>query len=258
MSWASRRQSQYLLGLFGFFALIAFIIVYPILTRPATCSDGRRNGGESGVDCGGACQRICTVDTSEPVILWSRAFPVSNSNYNLVAFVENHNKAAAIASASYEFRIYDTNNLLIGRREGITFIPPNQQFAIFESRFDAGLGEVKSVLFEFTSPFVWIKKEPTIQTLPIFIDNIIYGEDKTSPTLTARITNDSVYDLPAFDVITILYGTDGNAVNASKTHKDGLNTNANTPILFTWPLPFNQDPVTQDVLLQINPFTTPF
>ncbi len=258
MSWASRRQSQYILGLLVFLGLIALIIAWPYITKKPTCFDGKQNGGESGVDCGGACQRICSAEVAEPIILWKRAFPVSNSNYNLVAFVENRNKAAAVAMASYEFRIYDTNNLLIGRREGTTFIPPNQQFAVFESRFDAGLSEVKSVQFEFTSPMVWIKKEPTIQTLPIYIDNILYGEDKTSPTLTARINNDSVYDLPAFDVITILYGADHNAVNASKTHKDGLNSNANTPILFTWPLPFNQDPVTQDVLIQINPFTTPF
>lgn len=258
MSWASRRQSQYIAGLVGFFAIIALIILYPILTKPATCTDGKRNNGEAGVDCGGACQRICNADASEPIIIWKRAFPVSNSNYNLVALVENRNKDAAVAQASYEFRIYDANNLLIGRREGTTFIPANQQFAVFEPRFDAGLGEVKSVLFEFTSPFVWIKKPPTIQTLPIFIDNAIYGEDKTSPTLTARITNDSVYDLPEFDVITILYGEDRNAINASKTHKDGLATNKNTPILFTWPLPFTQEPVTQDILLQINPFTTPF
>ncbi len=255
MSWAARRQAQYLLGLFGFIALVAFIIVYPMLTKPATCSDGKRNGGESGIDCGGSCQRICNSDVSEPIILWKRAFPVSNSNYNLVAYIENHNKAAAVAVASYEFRIYDTNNLLIGRRQGTTFIPPNQQFAVFEPRFDAGKSEVRSILFEFTSPFIWVKMEPKLQTFPINVDNIVYGDDKTAPTMTARIKNESVYDLPAFDVMAILYDTEHNAINVSKTHKDGLESNTNAPLLFTWPLPFSTDPVTQDVLPQINPFT---
>ncbi len=255
MSWAARRQAQYLLGIFGFLALIAFIILYPILTKPATCTDGKRNGGENGVDCGGSCQRICTSDVAEPLVLWSRAFPVSNSNYNLVAYIENNNKTAAVAVANYEFRIYDTNNLLIGRREGTTFIPPNQQFAVFEPRFDSGKSEIRSVRFDFTSPFIWIKKEPKLQTLPIRIYDAIYGDDKSMPTLTASMTNDSVYDLPAFDVITILYDANKKAINASKTHKDGLGSNATTPLLFTWPQPFTEDPVNQDILPQINPFT---
>ena len=258
MSWASHRQTQYLLGLFGFFALVAFIILYPILTKPATCFDNKQNGGEKGVDCGGVCQRICSIDVAEPMVMWSRAFPISNSSYNLVALIENNNKAAAVAMVSYEFRIYDTNNLLIGRREGTTFIPPNQQFVVFEPRFDAAKSEIRSVLFEFTSPFIWVKKAPTLQTLPIHVDNVIYGEDKNSPTLTASLSNESVYDLPAFDIITILYNSDHNAINASKTHKEGLNSNSNTPLLFTWPIPFNEDPVTQDILPQINPFTVSF
>ncbi len=258
MSWASHRQSQYILGLFLFIGLIVFILIYPIITRPATCTDGKKNGTENGVDCGGVCQRICTVDVAEPIILWSRAFPISNNNYNLVSFIENHNKAAAVSIVSYEFRIYNTKNILIGRRQGTTFIPPNQQFAVFEPRFYAGKDEVRSVMFEFTSPFIWVKKDPTIQTLPIRVDNIVYGTDKTAPSLTARINNDSVYDLPSFDVITILYDISHNAINASKTHKDGLDSNKNSLLLFTWPQPFDQEPVTQDILPQINPFSTSF
>jgi hypothetical protein len=176
----------------------------------------------------------------------------------LVAFVNNQNKNAAIAQVSYEFRVYDTNNKLIGRREGSTYIPPNQQFAVFEPRFDAGQSEVRSVLFEFLPPFVWLKKAPTIQTLPIHVDTIIPGDDKNAPTLTAKVTNESIYDLPAFDVVTLLYNSDHNVINASKTHKEGLPSNTSTPILFTWPQAFSEDPITRDFLVQINPFAMNF
>jgi len=258
MSWASRRQGQYLFGLFLFLGLVAFVIVYPILTKPATCSDGKQNGTEEGVDCGGSCQRLCSAKTPEPQVLWSRAFPVANGNYNLVAFIENTNKAAAVSSISYEFRIYDTNNLLIGRRQGTTFIPPNQQFAIFEPRFEAGNSEIRKILFEFTSPFVWVKKDPTLQTLPIRVDNIVYGTDPDSPSLSARMVNDSIHDLPPFDVITILYNTNNIAINASKTHREGLASNENTALLFTWPEPFGDVVAKQDILPVINPFLVSF
>lgn len=234
------------------------MFLWPTITRKPTCSDGKQNGTETGVDCGGVCARVCNAEVSEPIVVWSRAFPVTGNVYNLVAFVKNQNKSAGVANISYEFRIYDTNNLLIGRRQGSTFIPPNQDFAVFESRFDSGQSQIRSVTFDFLPPFVWVKKDPTVALLPISIDSVTYGDDKDKPTMTARITNDSIYDLPEFDVISILYNTDRIAINASKTHRSLLESNSNASLLFTWPEPFPENPVTQDIFISINPFITSF
>jgi hypothetical protein len=258
MSWASGRQAQYIFGLFLFLGLVAFVIAWPSITRKPTCADGKQNGGENGVDCGGVCQRICNTDASEPIILWKRAFPVTGNVYNLVAFIENRNKDAGIQFVTYEFRVYDTKNILIGRRSGKTFIPPNQQFAIFESRFDSGQSEIKSVTFDFTSPFVWLKKAPTLQTLPIKVEDVILSGDKSSPSIKATISNESIYDLPEFDVVAIVYDINHNAINASRTHKDGLLSNGKTLLFFTWPNPFIDVSASKDILVQINPFTVSF
>lgn len=258
MSWASRRQFKYFSGLVLFMAIILFIIIAPKLFKAPTCTDGKQNGDEVGVDCGGSCALVCKVDVSEPVVLWSRSFPVTGSNYNLVAYVENRNKNSAVYNASYEFRIYDTNNKLLGRREGHTFIPPNQQFAVFESRFDAGQSEVKTVTFEFIQPLVWVKKAPTLQTLPIRISNTVFDNNKDTPTLSAVVNNDSIYDIGPFDVIAILYDSDHNAINASKTHKDGLINSNKSPVVFTWPETLSSVPVSQDILISINPFAFSF
>jgi hypothetical protein len=257
MSWASGRQSKYFLGVLIFVGLVFLVILYPTLTKAPTCSDGKQNGGEAGVDCGGSCRRVCNSQASEPIILWSRAFNITGSSYNLLAMVENQNKDAGIEQVSYEFKVYDTNNLLIGVRDGTTFIPPNQQFAIFEPRFDAGKAQVKSVIFQFTSPFVWLKEAPTLQTMPIPVDHIAFSTTPT-PTLTAQINNETIYTLPAFDVIAILYDANHNAINVSKTYITGMQSNSTAPLLFTWPNTLGETPVTQDILVQINPFTTGF
>lgn len=258
MSWATKRQFKYFLGLVLFIALIIFALIYPLIFKKATCSDNKQNGTETGVDCGGSCSLMCKADISDPSVIWSRAFPVTGSNYNLVAFVENRNKNAGVINASYEFRIYDTNNKLLGRREGKTFIPPNQQFAVFESRFDSGQSQIKTVTFEFLSPIIWVKKSPTLQTLPIFVNNVIFNDNKDTPNLSAVVNNDSIYDLGEFDVIAILYDTERNAINASKTHKDKLLSGGNLPVIFTWPEAFPTTPVTKDIMVLINPFSISF
>ncbi len=258
MSWASRRQFKYALGFFSVLALIVFAFAYPYIFKKPNCNDGKQNGAETGVDCGGACLRMCLNEVTEPVVIWSRAFFVTGKNYNLVAFIENRNKNSGVVEASYEFRVYDTNNKLLGRRQGVTFIPPNQQFAIFEPRFDSGESQIKSVTFEFMPPLTWIKKEPTLQTIPIQVTDIVLDNNIDTPSLSAVVRNESIYDLPEFDVVAILYDEDHNAINASKTHKDKLLSGGSLPAVFTWLEALSSTPVTKDVLIQINPFPVSF
>lgn len=258
MSWATRRQFKYLLGVFIFLGLIVFAFAYPVIFKDPTCQDGKKNGKEKGIDCGGSCSLMCKSDIVLPVVLWSRAFPVIDNNYNLVAYVENRNKDSAVFKASYEFRIYDNNNKLLGRKEGVTFIPPNQQFAVFESRFNAGQGQIKTVTFEFLDPLIWVKKAPTLQKLEIRVSNIVFDNNKDTPNLSAIINNDSVYNLPEFNVIAILYDENHNAINVSKTYKDKLMSNNSVPVFFTWPEVLSDIPVVEDVIISINPFSVSF
>jgi hypothetical protein len=258
MSWASRRQFFYIMIVVLTIALILFGVFYKVIFQAPTCYDKKQNGGEQGVDCGGMCALYCAEQVSSPVVLWSRAFHVIGNNYNLLAYVENQNKRGSVQKADYEFRVYDTNNQLIGTRTGSTFIPPNQRFPIFESRFDVGDSTPRSVTFSFKGNLVWVVKDPVLATLPLRIDRIILGEDTEAPNLSARISNESIYDLPEFDVITILYDSTHNAIAVSKTHKDGLASNTSTTLLFTWPNPFSDTPVKNDVITMINPFSVPF
>lgn len=258
MSWASNRKLKYVLGLILVLAFIVFLFFIPTIFRKPTCTDGKQNGTETGIDCGGICPLLCKQDVADPVVVWSRAFPVIGNNYNLVAFVENRNINSGVINAPYEFRIYDTNNKLLGRREGVTFIPPNQQFAVFEARFDSGQNQIKTVTFDFIEPLVWIKKVSALQTLPIHVTNIVFDDNKDTPNLQAVMRNDSIYDIPGFDVVAILYDQNHNAINASKTHKNGISSNSTIPLIFTWPETLSAPVFTKDIIPLINPFSVSF
>ena len=254
MSWASRRQFSYLSIVIIFVVGIMFLILRPILFKTPTCTDNKKNGTELGVDCGGICQKFCPFQVSNPSVLWARAFLVSGNSYNLLAYVENQNQNGAVYSGNYEFRIYDVENKLIGRREGSTFIPPNQRFAVFEARFNTGQKVPKNVIFSFEENMDWWKKESIMQTLPIKVDRILLGDDSTAPSLTARVRNESIVDVPEFDAIAILYDANKNAIGVSKTRGNNLKSNTESILLFTWLNSFSDTPVTKDVFLQINPF----
>lgn len=254
MSWAGRRQFTYLSIVIIFVAFVLFLFLRPILFPTPTCGDNRKNGDEQGVDCGGSCMKLCSTQTTNPTILWSRAFLVSGSSYNLLAYAENQNQNGGGYEAEYEFKVYDTDNLLIGRRTGKTFIPPNQRFAVFESRFNTGQKIPKNVTFEFTSQISWWNKDSIIQKYPIKVDRVLLGDDSSSPSLTARVRNESIIDIKEFDAIAILYDANKNAIAVSKTRGNDLRSNTERTMLFTWLRPFEETPVTKEVFLQINPF----
>ena len=235
MSWAGRRKFSYLLIIFLFILGMLALLLRPYYTKAPSCFDGKMNGIELGVDCGGSCALYCSSQVRNPVILWSRIFPVTDTIYNAVAYIENQNPTAVGVNANYDFRIYDDHNLMIAERKGQTNIVPNTRQVIFEGGIDMGTHSPKRSLFIFDSIPAWYKSDINPSTLPIKIDNIREPIDFKNPKLTARVTNNDLKDFPSFKVSAIVYDQDNNAQAVSQTLVDPLPTGGSQDIVFTWP-----------------------
>jgi len=116
-------------------ALIGGLIWY-FWPKP-TCTDNRQNGQEQGVDCGGACTP-CLGEIRDLSVLWVRFFKSREGFYDVAALVENSNLHGGIPSIGYKFSLYDSNNVSIVDREGVTFINPGERQIISESNLSAG------------------------------------------------------------------------------------------------------------------------
>ena len=249
MTWAFKRQTFYLILLILSLSIIGFLIIYPRFNKPPTCFDGKQNGNETGMDCGGSCVRACLDQVEQPSILWARAFKVIPGRYNAVAYLVNHNKNAAVKKINYRFRFADANNVYIGKREGSTIIPPAGNFAVFEPGIDIGNSIPVYVTFEFTEIPLWQQiPQETIEQLKILISNIQLTDEKTSPRLSAIVKNNSLFTIPDVDVVTILYDANNNAVSASRTYLTELAPLQKTDINFTWPEAFTDTVVAKEII----------
>ena len=117
-----------------FFSIFGFLKISPSLNKIPTCTDGKQNGDEIGIDCGGSCANACLSQVDAVFVLWVCAFEIVPGRYNAVAYLVNHNKNAVVQKVNYRFRFADANNVYIGKREGSTFIPPGGNFAVFLNR----------------------------------------------------------------------------------------------------------------------------
>lgn len=235
MSWAGRRRATY----FGS-AVVAFVIVIGVpfflyVYEASTCFDGSRNGSELGVDCGGACERLCSFQASDPVTRWSRVFEVTPSNYNAVAYVENPNPKAAALDAPYVFRLFDEAGLLIVERRDTTFLLPNRVTPIFIADINTGNRVPAQAFFEFIDELEWYRAEDIGGNL-VIADRVL-SHPESAPRLDATLENASPNEFKNIDIIAVIFGTDGNAVAASKTFIELLPQQTEEHLVFTWPKP---------------------
>lgn len=255
LNWALRRQIIYIVILILFIGALGFLIVTPTLNKAPTCFDTKQNGDEIGVDCGGSCALACLDKESPLSVLWARSFEVVPGRYNAVAYVENHNKNVAIDKISYRFRFADANNLYIGKREGVAYVPPSGKFAIFEPAIDVGNSTPVYTSFEFTQTPTWIQvSQDKINQLTVAVSNLNLLNTDKSPTLSATVKNNSLFIIPNMSLIAILYDANHNAVSASSTSIDELDAGASSNINFTWPEPFTSSIVTEEIIPLYNIF----
>ncbi len=256
MDWSTRKKMG-CLGMVGIIvAIIAGYFVYAGFFKvDPTCFDGKQNQDERGIDCGGVCALVCFVDAKTVVPIWSRVFNTTGDVHNVVAYIENQNITAGVKKIDYEFRIYDDQNILAGEPIfGTTFIGPNDKTAIYASPIKTGNRTPKNVFFKFTSQPVWTTTDTRYHAPQLNTTNTVLTDIETVPKLSADVVNGTLYDYRNIEVIAVLYGADGNAINASSTFIDELPQQSTQTVYFTWPKPLGT-PVTRiEVIPRLNPF----
>lgn len=232
MSWSGRRKTLYTGTSFLIVFLISGAVAYALLNRPASCLDGKQNGGEKGVDCGGSCARVCEGDAQAPVVLWSRALEVAPGIYTAAAYIENRNSLAYARHVRYAFRLFDERNVLIAERIGVASIAPTRFVPIIESNIATGNRVPTRAFFEFQDAPMWEKGELPRLTLS---DQTL---DEEGRRVSVKVRNDSGRLLTGIPVTAILYDADGTAQAASVSSIKRLEKGASEEVVFTWPSHF--------------------
>ena len=251
--WAAWRRLQYL----GGFAVVSLIILgwiyFSYFHQEPTCFDGRQNGGEQGVDCGGGCVRICSITVNEPIVKWSRSFEVTDGIYNAVAYVENTNREAAAENVEYTFSLYDEAGL-ITTREGVTILPPDGLYPIFEGRIETGRRTPTRTFIEIKPIEVW---QPSVAGREQFVivERSLSNAD-SRPRLDAILRNNGLEEVREVEVVATIFDARGTALASSRTYVENFSPRSDTQLFFTWPEPIattlRSCEIPTDVLLAID------
>ncbi len=256
MNWAQKHQIKIFGGVALLVMLFGLYIAWPYITKEPTCFDGKLNGIEFGIDCGGDCQLVCPEQAQPLSVLWSNAREIVPGRYNALAYIQNPNPYAGVSYIQYEFNLYDKDNLLIKKRKGATFIDAKSNTAIFEGAIDVGNRIPARTTFSFLGGAPkWIKiGSRELSNISILVKDRTLKNEDTSPLLEVTLTNGTLLDIEDFDVVAILYDKDGNMLNTSSTYVDLLPGDVTKKIFFTWPNPFEKEVVSIEIIPRLDLF----
>ncbi len=232
--WAFWRQVQYGTGFGMFWVLIFTGIYFGYFYNEPTCFDGRQNGAERGTDCGGSCTRICAFEVTKPTVKWARSFEVTEGQYNAVAYVENRNQFAASPEVPYTLQLFDAKGL-IAERTGVTILPPDSVYPIFEARIATDGRVPTQTILELGEATMWVPASAGREQFTVN-SRTLTGSD-AKPRLQASLTNNDLVEAQNVEVVATIFDARGNALTASRTFIDRFPARGTETAIFTWPEP---------------------
>ena len=233
--WALWRRVQYGVGFSAFWSIIGIIIYFSFYYTPANCFDGFLNNGELGVDCGGSCVLICPFTLTAPEIVWAESFRIVDGQYNSVAYIENKNPTAGTPTLAYTFRLFD-NDQMIAERKGVTVLPPNSVYPVFEGRvltLDGRAPTRTEIVLEPSN--MWLPAKIGRSQFRTMSTELLSTDSR--PRLNAKVENTELTEATGVEVVATIFNQAGEPVTASQTFIDKFEARTTKDVVFTWPKP---------------------
>jgi hypothetical protein len=218
----------------GIIVLVVFVyLVWASFFNTApTCFDGKQDGTETGIDCGGSCSLLCADTAHQPTVLWARPFQTGTNTYTAAAYIQNDNAGAGAKGVQYSFQLFDANNSLVKEVDGTADLPPVSVVPIMVPNISVGNRTVTHVQFAFSAPPVWYKVPPnSLPTLYVSQQNLAADGSRLSATLS----NQTLLDANNVTVTAVLFDSQGVARAASKSLVQVVAAQSSQTVVFTWP-----------------------
>jgi hypothetical protein len=256
-SWSSRRKFFIFFLVLIVLGVVLGLPLYFFFHRAPSCSNGKMDGDETGIDCGGSCTTICTTD-SLPLIMHGdpRVVPVASSTYALAVSIQNPNVSGRVDHAAYTVKFFDaTSGEPLKTIDGSTYVPPAATFALFLGPYDFGDAvPVRAVLS--WSTLTWVKD---INRMPVIeVHDPLLSDTESKPHLVATAVNPGSSAVSNIEFVALIKDSGGTIIAASKTVIHSLPPEGSAPLIFTWPKPFVATPTAVEVVPRVVPDSSYF
>lgn len=231
------RKKIFISSIYIFIIFIFIISVYSVVSPNATCSDGKQNQKEKGIDCGGPCKACKMPVEAKDLSIEENDFSFGgNESYDAMAKIKNPNNSFGAKSVVFQFNLLDENKNVIGSKETKAFILPA------ETKYFTAMG-IKTAKNKKPS-FVEVKiKDLQWEELVNFENPQIGIYNKRFSTLAVGtghqaegiLKNESPFDLEKIIITVILRNEKGRVIGVNSTEKNAIRSKEERDFKVIWP-----------------------
>jgi hypothetical protein len=259
MTSRKQRRSVILSIYFVIFFGLLWMIISAVRPDP-TCTDGKQNQHETGVDCGGECAPCAQEIVAAPLAAQS-AFLLDGGHGTIdaVAQVVNSNTHFGSSEIAYTFTVRDQNGDVVAEKSGATFILPLETKYVTEINFATqpeGF-DINRASVDFAITNTQWHQFVEYQEPQVVITNKQYGLTASSvnySNASGLLHNDSPYDFNQVIVTVVLKNTQGDPIAIQRTELNtvdaGMVRGFNTP----WMEQFPGEVASYDMEAEVNVF----
>ncbi|HAT73900.1 MAG: hypothetical protein US30_C0004G0001 [Candidatus Moranbacteria bacterium GW2011_GWF2_36_839] len=255
----TERKKYIIISVYLTFFILIILGLYFAFKPEETCTDGRQNQNERGVDCGGVCQKECNVIVAKDLTIGKIGVVFSglSDKYDFYAKVTNPNAVFGDKNFAYEINLKDEVGSIIATKKGFSFILPGEEKYIVETNIDA-----PSVPFSQEFKILssnWIRFEDYYERPDIQIINKNYSEISGGTGFAnaqGLLRNRSPYDFDSIKIQIILKDSTDNILALNSTQMGTVKAGEDRDFKTFWPSSFPGTVSTMEAQAEVNIFNS--
>lgn len=244
MDWAHKREWTVIAVLAAFVIAVLCIISFAVFYHTPTCTDHKQDGDETGVDCGGSCSTVCSVEAQKASVRFARVLTQSGRQ-DLIAYIDNPNTNAYAKRADLLVDIYRQDGHMLEKHAYIPLLANSATPLFIPGIANAGVQQA-FVSFASDSP-MWTKGTGGSESMPK-VSNVNVGGTPSAPRVTATVANPTAYPQNNVPFIASVFDASGTVMAASQTVVPLIPPQGSAQVVFTWNEAFSQSYARIDIV----------
>lgn len=236
MHWAKGRQFFIWFILVGSILAIIASVIFVVMYKVPSCNDAVQNQDEKGIDCGGACSKVCSFDVKAPVVSFPpRVLNQSSGRTDVIAYIENRNATAQASAASYILELYDANNEVITTKTGVMKLPVTARpIPLFIPSVYIGSRLPTHANVTFADTIDWQTASPVPFNEQLTTAAPVLSGESATPKIVATIHNPQPTSILNVKVVVAVFDTQNSIMAASQTLLREVPAQGDATATFTW------------------------
>lgn len=204
-----------------------------------SCFNGIQDNSETGIDCGGLCDKACPYPGKPDYVKdlrvnWVKFVEDGRNKYDFVANISNENESWGVLNMAYKFTYYDESGDMIGEKTGTSYMMPKGslnkdplvKYIVHENvESNIPVDRVEIIL----SDIKWedVESEHDLENLNGDVIKVLNAHFDMNKSLNVYegggiSNNSSIYDFVQVDFSVLIWGEGDELLAAGKTNQNTL------------------------------------